>query len=181
MVSYTQRMKEAVHLFQLGDRVVYGIHGVCQIVDEEERHIDRKKIRYFVLEPVDQPGARFFVPSENPAALAKLRPVISAEELEALLSSDKIREDRWIADENRRKQRYRELINSGDREELLQMVSTLHRHKHEQLSQGRKFHLCDENFLRDAEKLLNSEFSMVLQIQPSEVSRYIKEALMEER
>ncbi|MBQ7345588.1 MAG: hypothetical protein IJW45_05955 [Oscillospiraceae bacterium] len=165
-------------MFQLGDRVVYGIHGVCQIIDLEERQVDRKKIRYFVLEPVDQPGARFFVPSENPTALAKLRHVISKEELEALLSSAKIQEDHWIADENRRKQRYRELINSGDREQLLQMVSTLHHHKQEQLAQGRKFHLCDENFLRDAEKLLNSEFSLVLQIQPTEVGKYIKDALM---
>ena len=160
-------------MFQVGDRVVYGIHGVCQITGVEERQVDRKMIRYFTLEPVDQPGAKFYVPSENPAALAKLRHVISREELEELLSTSKIREDCWIVDENRRKQRYRELITSGTRDELLQMVGTLHRHKKQQIAAGRKFHLCDENFLRDAEKLLTAEFSMVLNIQPSEVGAYI--------
>ncbi len=143
-------------MFQVGDQVVYGIHGVCRILDLEERRIDRKKVSYFVLEPADQSGARFYVPSENPAALAKLRPVLSKSELEQLLSSDEVREDHWISDENARKQRYRELIGSQDRKELLCMINSLHRHKKEQQEAGRKFHLCDENFLRDAEKLLNA-------------------------
>ncbi len=164
-------------MFQVGDQVVYGIHGVCRILDLEERRIDRKKVSYFVLEPADQSGARFYVPSENPAALAKLRPVLSKSELEQLLSSDEVREDHWISDENARKQRYRELIGSQDRKELLCMINSLHRHKKEQQEAGRKFHLCDENFLRDAEKLLNAEFSLVLGIQPSEVGGYICSSL----
>ena len=164
-------------MFQVGDQVVYGIHGVCRILELEERTVDRKKIKYFALEPLDQPGARYFVPSENPAALAKLRHLISREDLEKLLSSSEIRENCWIADENQRKQRYRELINSSDRVALLRMINTLHQHKKSQAVAGRKFHLCDENFLRDAEKLLNAEFSLVLHIQPSEVGAFILSAL----
>ena len=164
-------------MFRIGDRVVYGIHGICQILDLEERKVDRKTIKYFALEPLDQPGARFFVPSENPAALAKLRHIISREDLERLLSSSEIRENCWIADENQRKQRYRELINSSDRVARLKMINTLHQHKKLQAAAGRKFHLCDENFLRDAEKLLNAEFSLVLGIQPNEVAAYILSAL----
>lgn len=166
-------------MYRIGDRVVYGIHGVCRILELEERKVDRKRIKYFALEPVDQPGARFYVPSENPAALAKLRHILDKDALEALLRSEKLREDCWIADENRRKQCYRELISSGDREALLQMIHALHRHKKEQSAAGRKFHLCDENFLRDAEKLLNSEFSLVLGIEPSQVGSYILNALNE--
>ncbi len=164
-------------MYQIGDRVVYSSHGVCQIVDVEEQMVNRKKIRYFVLQPVDQSGARFYVPAENPTALAKLRPVLDREELEQLLRSDAIRQDCWIADENQRKQRYRELIVGADRLELLQMIHTLHLHKKQQKEAGRKFHLCDENFLRDAEKLLNAEFSLVLGIQPSEVESYILAAM----
>ena len=164
-------------MYQVGDRVVYGIHGVCQILDLEERTVDRKKIKYFALEPINQPGTRYFVPSENPAALAKLRHIISREDLEQLLASSDIRHNCWIADENQRKQRYRELINSSDRVALLQMINTLHHHKKAQAELGRKFHLCDENFLRDAEKLLTAEFSLVLGIAPSEVEGYILSAM----
>lgn len=161
-------------MYQVGEQVLYGVHGVCTIAEQEERTVDRKKILYYVLEPRDQAGARYYVPAGNPAALAKMRPVMTRQELEALLDSEAVRRDTWIEDENARKQRYRELISSCDRTELICMVRTLHARKKAQAAAGRKFHLCDENFLRDAEKLLNSEFSLVLDIPPAEIAGYVR-------
>ena len=102
-----------------------------------------------------------------------LRPVLSREELEDLLCSEIVREDAWIAEENARKQYYRTLVNSGDRAALLQMVRTLHLHKKQQEAAGRKFHQCDEGFLRDAQRLIDSEFSLVLGIEPNDVGEYL--------
>ena len=167
-------------MYQIGDEVLYGIHGVCKITDVEERMVDRRLLRYFVLEPRDQAGARYLIPTHNEAALAKLRPVMSRQELETLLRSDAVRADAWIPDENQRKQRYRELINSGDRTQLLQMVRTLHKHKQAQAAAGRKFHLCDDNFLRDAERLIDAEFALILQIEPKQVSAYVISVLDED-
>lgn len=167
-------------MYACGDRVMYGIHGVCEILALEDRRIDRKTVQYFVLEPVDQPGARFYVPTQNAAAVAKLRPVMTKEQVDALLCSVEVRQNVWIGDENTRKQRYRELISSGDRASLLCMVRTLYRHKQEQMEAGRKFHLCDENFLRDAQRLLDSEFSLILGITPKEVGDYIQSKLLAE-
>ena len=166
-------------MLQVGSQIVYGIHGVCSIIDVEERKVDRKKVEYFVLEPREQPGARFYVPVHNTAALSKLRPLLTPEELEALLASEDAHRDYWIADENQRKQQYRELINGGDRAMLISMIRSLNQHKENQLAAGRKFHLCDENFLRDAQKLLRSEFSLVLGIPQAEVSDYIQKKLYE--
>lgn len=167
-------------MFQIGDRVLYGIHGICQILTLEMRKIDRKLIEYYVLEPVDQPGARYYVPTQNEAAVSKLRPIMTQQELGELLSAAAAGEDAWISDENQRKQHYRELINSGDRVALLQMVHSLHKHKEEQAAAGRKFHLCDENFLRDAQKLLESEFSLVLNMDQDKVGTYVQNALKTE-
>lgn len=161
-------------MFQQGSLVVYGIHGVCRILGTEIRRVDRSSVEYYVLEPVKQSEDRYYVPSQNPAAVSKMRPLLSKEQLDALLSSSEVAKDAWIADENQRKQRYRELITSGDRAALLSMVKALHIHKEEQVAQGRRLHLCDENFLRDAENLLGGEFSLVLGIAPSEVGAYIK-------
>lgn len=161
-------------MFQPGDRVVYGIHGVCTILNLECRVIDRRKTEYYVLEPYEQTGARFLVPTQNQAAVAKLRPVLSKQELDQLLCSEDAHQDAWISDENQRKQRYRELITSGDRAALICMVRSLLAHRQQQTAAGRKFHLCDENFLRDAQKLLSAEFSMILNIEPDQVGEYIK-------
>ena len=164
-------------MFQCGDQVVYGIHGVCRILELEIRKIDRKKIEYYVLEPVDQPGARFYVPTQNEAAVSKLRPIITQQELDSMLRSSDATADVWTEDENQRKQYYRELINSGDRIALIRMVHSLHSHKAQLVAAGRKFHLCDENFLKDAEKLLSSEFSLVLNIQQDEVGNYVQRVM----
>lgn len=166
-------------MLQIGSQVVYGIHGVCNIVEIEIRTVDRKKVEYFVLAPNEQPNARFYVPMHNEVAVSKLRPLLTKEELEALLSSEDAHKDCWINDENRRKQKYRELVNNADRAALISMIRVLHRHREEQQAAGRKFHLCDENFLRDAHKLLCSEFSVVLGIPHSEVDAYIKMKLGE--
>lgn len=166
-------------MFQVGSQVVYGIHGVCNIIDVEIRTVDRKKVHYFVLAPNEQPNARFYIPMHNETALSKLRPLLSKEELEALLASEEAHKYSWIDDENRRKQKYRELINNADRAALISMIRSLRRHKETQLAAGRKFHLSDDNFLRDAQKMLSSEFSLVLGISPSEVESYIENRLSE--
>ena len=116
-------------MYQIGDRVLYSSHGVCQIVSTQERVIDRRRIEYFVLEPIGQPGCQFLIPSGNPAVLAKLRPLLTKDELDAMLHSEEVHQDFWISDENARKLRYKELISSADRTAILGMVYTLNLHK----------------------------------------------------
>lgn len=167
-------------MYQIGDKVVYGVHGVCVVVDQEERVIDRKRLTYLALEPIRQDGSRYLVPTHNAAAMAKLSTMLTKEELEMLITSEAVQQDGWIRDENQRKQAYRELIGSGDRAKLMQMVRTLYRHKAAQTAAGRKCHLCDENFLRDAEKLLISEVSIVMDVDPDQAKQYIRSKLKED-
>ncbi|MGM9589532.1 MAG: CarD family transcriptional regulator [Faecousia sp.] len=164
-------------MYQIGDKVVYGIHGVCSIADTEVKTVDRKEVTYLVLEPQGQPGSRYLVPTHNVAAMGKLKKMLSGEEMDALIRSESVRQDAWIRDESQRKQVYRELISSGDRERLMAMVHTLYRHKSEQHAAGKKVHLCDDNFLRDAEKLLISEISIVMNMEPEEAKKYVRQQL----
>ena len=161
-------------MYQIGDWVVYGIHGVCHIIGVEKQLVNRKRTKYLVLEPLAQTESRFYLPMENPTAMAKLKSVMSKEELTELLSSDVVQQDVWIADENQRKQHYRELIGSGDRISLMKMVTSLYRYKAQQLAAGKKFHQSDENFLRDAEKLLSSEVALVFSLSQIEARDYLR-------
>ena len=164
-------------MLEIGAQVVYGAHGVCRIVDREDRMVDRKRRQYLVLEPDGQDGSRYLVPTHNETVMARLRPVLTREELDRLLASPEIRASGWIQDENQRKQNYRELISSGDREKLMRMVYTLYRHKDAQTAAGRKVHLCDDNFLRDAEKLLASEIALVMDMEIDQARLYLREQL----
>lgn len=167
-------------MYQAGDKVIYGMHGVCVVTDLEKRVMDGKQVTYLALEPVGQSGSRFLVPTHNAAAMGKVRPMLSREALEELLSSVTVRTDAWVRDEGQRKQLYRELISSCDRQRLAQMVCTLYRYRAALAAAGKKFHMCDENFLRDAEKILSGEIASTLEIPSAEALRYLRNTLKED-
>ena len=164
-------------MFETGEWVVYGVHGVCRVIGTEKQLSGRKRVEYLVLEPLAQNESRYYLPTENPAAMGKLKRVLPREELEALLQSQEVRQDCWIQDESQRKLHYRDLIGNGDRVSVMQMVCSLYRYKEAQSAAGRKFHLCDENFLRDAEKLLSSEIALVMEMTAEEARDYLRNQL----
>lgn len=83
-------------MFEIGEWVLYGIHGVCRVAGTEKQLVNRKRTEFLVLEPMTQNESRYFLPTGNPTAMAKLRRVLSAEDMKALLTSEEIREDAWI-------------------------------------------------------------------------------------
>lgn len=165
-------------MYQRGQLTVYGAHGVCRVAGEEVRSVDHKQVVYLVLEPVGQEGASYLVPTHNAAAMGKLRPMLTREELEQLLQASS---DGWIAEENIRKQAYRETMGSGNAQRLIELLRGAYRHRRLQHSTGKKVHLCDENFLRDAERLLSGELALVLELSQEEARAYLRKALLEEQ
>lgn len=157
--------------------VVYGVHGVCRVLGTEKQLVDRKRTEFLVLEPLEQTGSRFYLPVQNPTAMGKLKPVLTREELTQLLQSDSVRDDCWIPEESIRRTTYRNLLSGADRLGLLQMVSTVYRYRSSQEMSGRKLHLCDENFLRDAEKYLSSEIALVMDIPVDQAKAFLREQL----
>ena len=159
--------------YQQNDPVVYGSHGVCTIVDIEEKNIDKKMVQYYVLEPQNQPGTKYYIPVHNEVALSKMRRPLTREVIEEMCAGNTPICDCWIDDENCRKLRYRELIGNCEPLVLFSMVRLLRVHRDAQLTQGRKFHICDANFLKDAENLLAGEFAFVLGIDKTEAMNMI--------
>ncbi len=163
--------------FQCEDRVVYGIHGVCRIIGVESRNVDRKAVEYYVLAPCSQSDARYYVPIHNETAVSKMRRLLTPKQLNELLASDAVRNDCWIPEENLRRERYRTLISRGDCTQLISMVRCLLRQKQIQLDSGRKFHISDENFLKDAKRLISAEVSEILSISTQEAEEYLRTRL----
>ena len=167
-------------MYQIGNQVVYGVHGICRITDMENQLINKKQVTYFVLEPMGQEGCRYLVPAGNEAAMAKLHPVLSPGEWQDLLCSDTVRNTEWIQDDNQRKQTYREIISSGDRFLIARMLHTLYRHKKILADTGKKMHMADENFLRDAEKMLLGEIAVVMNLTQDEAKDHLRNQLSRE-
>ena len=164
-------------MYESGTYIVYGVQGVCKVIGTEKQLVNRKRTEFLVLEPLVKSESRFYVPTQNPTAMNKILQVLSREDLESLIASPQLREDCWVSHENIRKQQYRELLSSGNRMQILRMVCALYRYKDEQIAAGKKFHQIDDNFLRDAERLICSEISLVMEKTMEESREYLRSNL----
>lgn len=160
-------------MYEIGQQVIYGTHGVCTISAIESMRVGNTTSDFYVLQPIGQPDSKYYIPLQNQAALAKVRPLLSRQELLALIHSDAVRQDVWVADENQRKLRFRQILSQGEHSLILSMIYCLHKHKITQQSLGRKLHISDESFLKDAEKLMNAEFSQILGMASSQIGPFI--------
>lgn len=156
------------------DQLLYGSHGICTVLGTQLCDVDRKQVEYYVLQPVAQPEARYYVPTQNQKATAKMSALLTPDQIDALLRSEKTTDSLWIPDDNHRKCAYRELLSAGDRVQLMQMLYALRDKKRELERVGKRFHQCDESFIKEAQKLLGAEISHVLHIPLAELECYIQ-------
>lgn len=171
--------QEGLTMYLPGEMVMYGFHGVCRVRDVQERLVDRVRRQYLVLEPTCQ-GGQFLVPMHNAAAMGKVSQLLSRQELTELLASRMVHTFTWVPDENRRKQRYRELTAACTRENLAQTLYSLYVHRERQGQVGKKLHICDDNLLHDAEKILSSEIEAVLGYPGKEALEFLRAQLRPE-
>ena len=161
-------------MYHTGQKVIYGVHGICTVTGKETRRFGKTKSDFYVLQPISTPDSKFYIPTDNPTALTKLRPLMTRQEVLDMLHSDRIRESAWVSDENQRKLLYREVLAGAGRAEILSMICCVHRHKQEQQLLGKRLHQCDEGFLKDAQKLLNAELSYIMGLAPDEILPFIR-------
>lgn len=163
--------------FQVNDVVLYGTEGVCRISEITTQDFMGESTEYYVLKPVYSTGSTVFVPVANETLTAKMRRILSPEEIYALIRAMPDEELAWISDDGERRTRCREIVQAGDRRALVGLIKSLHLHGDRQRERGRKLHAADERFLREAEKILYEEFAHVLNIKRDEVLPFILEQI----
>lgn len=164
-------------MFAVNDIVNYGTTGVCQIVDLVFRQFDGESRQYFVLRPMYDEKATIFVPTWNEALLAKMRRVLSVEEVYDMIRDMPDEQEIWIDDERERQEKYKEILNSGDRRKIVQLIKALYTHQQAQLAKGRKLRASDERIMKEAERILYAEFALVLDLTPEQVLPFIMNQL----
>ncbi len=164
-------------MFEVGSMVLYGSVGVCTVQSIAHKEVGGVSGEYYVLEPVYRKKSTVFVPLDNERLTGRMRGILSAEELFALVDAVSDEPAMWIEDETERKATYRNVISRGDCMELMRLVKTLNAHKEKQEERGKKLHACDDRYLKTAEKMINDEFALVLGIDPDQVQAYLAERL----
>ncbi len=164
-------------MYKVGDTILYGNSGACQIERLEMLRFSRKRERYYVLRPLHQNTAVIYVPAENSQLTARMRPIPNREEVEAMLQQAAQAESLWTEDVQERKSRFDEIIHGSDCQQKARLVLTLYQQKLRRQAEGKKLHVSDENYLREAQKLLCDAFADALERQPTEVQVYLTDWL----
>ena len=164
-------------MFKIKDIVIYGAYGVCEILGEEDKNLSGEQKRYLVLKSLCGDRATYFVPSDNELLLGKMHRVLSEKEINDLIDSIPYEDEIRIDDDRERKECYRKIITEGNHADLIKMIKTIRAEKEERNKNGKRLHIADERFLKDAEKLLHSEFQYVLKLSENELMSYIFERI----
>lgn len=160
-------------MFKVNDTIMYGTQGICKITEITEKEFMGAKKEYYVLKPVSDPAATLFAPVNNQKIEAKMRRILSEEEIYELIETMPYEEANWIDNENERKEKYKQIIASGDRTELIRMIKALYLHKQKREEDGKHLYLSDERFFKEAERILYDEFQYVLNVKREELMSFI--------
>ena len=155
-------------MFQVNDVIIYSMQGVYKITGTEEKTVGGKKKTYFVLTPVSDKGATIFVPTDNELVLKKMRRLLTKEEIHKLIDAMPGENAVWVADENERKELYKNILAKGDHLQMIQMLKAIYANKKEREAEGKRLHMSDDRFFKDAEQILYNEFQYVLGLNSKE-------------
>ena len=160
-------------MFNIGDFVVYGRSGICEVIDVTTMKMSGVPVDklYYVLRPYKDKNGKISTPVDNDKIV--IRAVISKDEAKELLNQMAEISELEIPNEKMREAMYKESIRSCECMNLIKLIKTIRIRKQERLAIGKKITATDERYVKMAESSLYSEFSMVLGIPEQEIGEYI--------
>lgn len=160
-------------MYKVGDYVVYK-REVCEVISIKEKEF--MDMDYYVLVPISDNTLKIDVPVNN--KMGYLRPLITKKEVEDIIKTIPnikpiISTDRFIENE------YRNLLNTNKHEDLIKIIKTTYLRNKERLDNNKKIGGKDDEYFKQAEKYLYSEFSIVLGMSYDETKKYVIEKVKE--
>lgn len=161
--------------YSIGDMVVYGINGIMEVIDLRVEKIAAAEHEYYVLsEPDSRTSSYVYVPTDNERLVGAMRPLLTREEAQRLVSeAPGIPALEWCADNRVRTEKFRKIMESGSHPELISMIKAISLMAEKRAEIGKKNYLSDDHAMQKAKKLLYSELSLVLGLTADELEGMI--------
>ena len=154
--------------FEISDRVVYGVIGVCEIVKIDKPPISGVDGDYYFLQPIYDSKGIIYSPIKSHKVM--MRYIITKEECDKLyLRAKNCKKDDFL-NEVVSPAKYDEMIKSQDALELMHLIRVLYNIKNERAKDLRKMKSADARMLMAARKLLYGEIAAVYGRNLSDVS-----------
>lgn len=164
-------------MYRINDTVMYGVNGVCKVINIEDKVILGNKKKYYVLKSETNDKSIFYIPVDNETLVSKMKNLMTVEEISEMIEEGVLEADDWIANESIRNERYRRIIESGNQKELFKMIREIFHEKQRKQVNKKRLKAKDVQFFKDAEQILHSELQYVLKLSGEELISYIEEKI----
>ena len=164
-------------MFQKGAYVVKIPEGICKIEDVVTLDITgtSKDKEYYMLVPRNENSARIYVPVDH--AKDRIRNVISKEDAMKFIRSIPDISEKDIENEKTREQEYKTAILSCNNEKIVSIIKSIYTRKQERIEQGKTVTATDDRYFKQAENILFSELSFVLNIPKENMEQFIADTI----
>ena len=160
-------------MFECGTMLVHPTYGVCKIVSIGKINMKNMKDNklYYTLIPVYDSKSKLFIPTDSEGV--GLRPVLSKENAEKLVSRLAEMEPITVQNEKEREKIFKETIRSGNCEEISRIIKTLYLRKKARVNAGKKAVSMEEKYFFMVREQLYGELAVSLGIEKAGVEEYI--------
>ncbi len=164
-------------MFKIGDRVVYGQTGVCEVTDICEKvFIKNQKREYYVLKPFGMDNNVIYAPVKDNKVF--MRYLITKTEAQKLIESIPSIVERLEDNAESTKEDYIAKINNHSLEELVELTAIIYSKKLNNTKIKKRLNAIDEKYMKIGENLLFGELSAVLEIPADKVPNFIEEKIL---
>ncbi len=158
-------------MFNIGDKIVYPMHGAGEIVAIEEREILGDVHKYYIMRlPIND--LKVMVPVKNAKEIG-VRDISDADTMEKVLKALSSEEEVSMPKNWNRRYRYNlDKIKSGDLMEIADVVRSL-----ESLDREKSLSTGERKILNEAKQIIVSEMVLVFEKNVEEVTKLINDAI----
>ena len=164
-------------MYREGTLLVHPTYGVCKVMQigkVDLGHIKNERI-YYTLVPLYDAKSKLYIPTDSEGL--GIRPVMTKECAMELIHHLSEIEPLQVQNEKEREKIFKELLKTGDCENISRIIKTLYLRKQERLLQGKKAVSLDEKYLFIAREHLYGELAVSLGIEKDGVEEYITKCI----
>lgn len=163
-------------MFTVGDHILYGKNGVCELIDICRSPLDQSDERmYYVLRPIHNNSATIYTPVDNEKVAS--RKLMQRSEADDLIKRIPSIETLVVENEKHRRDVYKNAVSELSPVGFIQILKTVYARRRSFESMKRHITEVDAEYENLAKKSLYSELSVILDIPFEKMEDYISEKI----
>ena len=161
-------------MYKVGDRIIYGTQGICEITDIKESKMTSVLREYYILSPVGNDKSVIYVPIDNEKLTSKMREIPSQSELLIIIENARKELLLWDSSYIARSEFFSSILSDGEMSRVISLYLTLKSKSKEMSALGKGLRNSDERIFRECSRILAREISYIMDIHIDEALDILK-------